>query len=170
MSKPRKEYIPVATSKTVYYEPQSQQEFEEMTELMNLGDMIHNKWVLGGTWYTMGLMDENDPETMMLFPNIVMDEALPALTRWGIARMDYLKEHKKFMAAQMGTIGLHKHCLEIEEQAEARKKSMMAAIRKDPANKVTEKDKAENPMAWAGKMNNFQARVHEVIYSDLIYA
>jgi len=58
--------------------------------------------------------------------------------------------------------------LEIQEQAEMRKRSMMAAIRKDPANRVSEKDKALDPMAWAGRMNNFQVRVHEVIYSDLI--
>ena len=165
-----KEYIPVATSETIYYEPQTQQEFEEMTELMKVGDMIFNKWVFSGMWYTMGLMDENDPTTMSLFPNIVMEESLKPLKRWGMARMDYLKEHNKFLAAQMGTIGLHKHCLEIEEQAEARKESMMAAFRKDPANKVTENDKALDPMAWVGRMNNFQARVHEIINNELIYA
>jgi len=67
-------------------------------------------------------------------------------------------------------IGLHKHCLEIEKQAEERKRSMMAAIRKDPKNRVTESDKTQNPMECVGRMNNFQAMVHEVIYTDLIYA
>jgi len=74
------------------------------------------------------------------------------------------------MAAGLGTVGLHKHCLEVQEQAEQRKRSMMTAIRKDPSNRVTENDKAKSPMEWVGRMNNFQARVHEVIYSDLIYA
>ena len=46
---------------------------------------------------------------------------------------------------------------------------MMLAIRKDPKNKVTEQDKAQDPMAWVGRMNNFQASVHEIIYADLIY-
>ena len=165
-----KEYIPVATSDTVYYEPQTQEEFEEMTEQMKVGDMIYSKWVFSGLWYTMGLNDETDPESMCLFPNIIMDEPLPSLTRWGLARYDYLKSERKFMAAGFGTIGLHKHCLEIEKQAEERKRSMMAAIRKDPANRVTERDKAESPMEWVGRMNMFQARVHEVIYADLIYA
>ena len=165
-----KEYIPVATDKTVYYEPATKEEMDSMMEQMNVGDMIHNKWVFSGLWYTMGLMDVNNPETKMLFPNIVMDEPLKPLTKWGMARMDYLKENNNFLAAQMGTIGLHKHCLEIEEQAGARKKSMMAAFRQDPANKATEKDKSEDPMAWVGRMNNYQARVHEIIYNDLIYA
>jgi hypothetical protein len=165
------EYIPVATANTVYYEPQTQQEMDEMTALMKVGDMIFSKWVFNGLWYTMGLNDKTDPESMCLFPNIIMDEEpLKPLTRWGMARMNYLKEHKKFVAAQFGTVGLHKHCAEIEEQAEERKRNMMAAIRKDPKNRVTERDKAANPMAWVGRMNNYQASVHEVIYAELIYA
>jgi len=169
------EYIPVATASTVYYKPQTQEEMEAMTAIMKLGDMLFNKWVFqasGGIWYTMGLMDENDPTTLCLFPNITLgeDENLPTLTRWGIARMHYLKEHKKFVAAQFGTIGLFKHCLEIQEQADERKRNMMAAIRKNPDNKVTEHDKAADPMAWVGRMNNFQSAVHETIYTDLIYS
>jgi len=169
------EYIPVATADTVYYKPETQQEMEQMTVTMKLGDMLFNKWVFqasGGIWYIMGLMDKNDPTTLCLFPNITLgeDENLPQLTRWGMARMNYLKEHQKFVAAQFGTIGLHKHCLEIQEQAEQRKHNMMAAIRKDPQNRVTERDKAADPMAWVGRMNNFQSAVHETIYADLIYS
>ena len=167
-----KEYIPVATSDTIYYEPLTEQEMEKTFEVMKIGDMIFNKWTFqasGGMWYTMGLMDKSRPDTKMLFPNILMDEPLKPLSRWGIARMNYLKEHNKFFIMQMGTVGLHKHCLEIEEQATQRKRSIMSVIRQDPANKVTECDKAADPMAWVGRMNNFQVRVHEVIYSDLIY-
>ena len=124
-----REYIPVATEKTVYYKPQTEQEMEQMTTIMDVGDMIFNKWVFqasGGMWYTMGLMDENDPTTLCLFPNITLceDADLPQITRWGMARMNYLKEHKKFVAAQFGTIGLFKHCLEIQEQAENHKRNI----------------------------------------------
>ena len=167
------EYIPVATKETVYYEPQIEQELNEMTEVMKVGDMIFNKWVFtasGGIWYTMGLMNKTDPNTKCLFPNILMGKPMKSLTRWGMARMNYMKENNKFLATQMGTVGLHQHCLEIQEQAEQRKRNMMAAIRQDPANKVTERDKAADPMAWVGRMNNFQARVHETIYNDLIFS
>ena len=164
-----KEYIPVATSSTVYYKPQTKQEFDELMAVVKVGDMVYSKWVFNGLWYTVGLNDKNDLTTICLFPNIVMDEHLPPLTRWGLARYDYLKSKRKFVAAQFGAVGLHKHCLEIQEQAEQRKQNMMAAIRKDPANKVTEQDKAENPIAWVGRMNNFQHMIHETIYEDLIY-
>jgi hypothetical protein len=84
--------------------------------------------------------------------------------------MEFLKEHQPLVAAEFGKAGLHKHCAEIEDQAEERKRNMMTAIRKNPANRVTERDKAADPMAWVGRMNNFQASVHEVIYAELIYA
>jgi hypothetical protein len=168
------EYIPVATKNTVYFEPKTEQEMEQMTALMKVGDMIFNKWVFrasGGMWYTLGLNDKNNPESKCLFPNIILSEKpLKSLSRWGLERMNYLKEHNKFVADQFGTVGLHKHCLEIEEQAEERKRNMMAAIRKNPANRVAECDKAQDPMAWVGRMNNFQARIHEVIYAELIYS
>jgi hypothetical protein len=99
-----------------------------------------------------------------------MNENLPPLTRWGIQRRNYLKEYNKPLATSLGVIGLHQHCLEIQEQAEQRKQDMMAAMRKDPANKVTEKDKAQDPMAWVGRMNNYQSAIHEIIYAELIYA
>ena len=101
---------------------------------------------------------------------VILGEDLPPLTRWGMARKNYLKEYNKPLANEFGVIGLHKHCLEIEKQAENRKRNMMATIRKDPKNKVTEHDKAQDPMAWVGRMNNFQHSVHEIIYADLIYS
>ena len=169
-----KEYIPVATSTTIYYKPKPKTEFDTFIETMKVGDMIFSKWVFqasGGIWYTMGLMDETDPNTKMLFPNILLgSELAKPLSRWGLARMDYLKEHNKFLATQMGTVGLHQHCLEIESQAKERKRNMMTAFRKDPANKVTEQDKAADPISWIQRMNNFQTRIHETIYNDLIYA
>ena len=167
-----REYIPKATADTAYYKPQTQEEMEQMTEQMKLGDMIYSKWVFNGLWYTMGLNDKNDSTTLCLFPNITLgeDEDLPPLTRWGLQRRDYLKENRKFFVDSLGIIGLHRHCLEVQEQAEERKRNMMNAIRKDPKNKVTESDKAQDPMAWVGRMNNYQHSIHETIYADLIYA
>ena len=88
----RKEYIPVATSDTIYYKPQTEVEFNALIVKMKVGDMIFSKWVFqasGGIWYTMGLMDKHNPETKMLFPNIVLGEELSKpLSRWGLARME----------------------------------------------------------------------------------
>jgi activator of HSP90 ATPase len=94
---------------------------------------------------------------------------MKSLTRWGYARMDFIKQDNGLLS-QFTDAELHQHCLEVEAQAEMRKRNMMAAIRKDPANKVTEKDKASDPMVWVQKMNAFQASVHEIIYNDLIFS
>jgi len=92
------------------------------------------------------------------------------LGNWGKKRMDYLREHNKSLIAQMTSDELLAHCLDIQEASESIWTNMMTTIRKDPANKVTEKDKAEDPIAWAGRMNNFKHQVHEIIYNDLIYS
>jgi len=166
-----KEYIPVATNSTVYFKPETQAEMDEMIPQMKLGDMAFLPWMFSnGMWYTMGLNVEKDSESLCLFPNIIMGEPLASLTRWGLARYDFLKSERKFMAAGLGVIGLHKHCLEIQTQAEQRKHEMMTAIRKDPANRVTERDKAQSPIEWIQRMNMFQAQIHEVINSDLIFS
>ena len=102
--------------------------------------------------------------------NTQTEKELEPLNNWGRKRKTYLLEHNKSLARQFSPIELHEHCLEIGKQAEERKHNMMLAIRKDPKNKVTEKDKAQDPMAWVGRMNNLQASVHEIIYADLIYS
>ena len=166
----REEYIPVATSATKYYEPQNEHEVEVLVDEMNIGDMLFKKWIGNGMWYTLGLLDKDDMSSLCLFPNITMNNAFKQLTHYGLARMKYLQTHNKFLAMQFGTLGLHKHCLEIEKQANTRKQNMMLAIRKDPNNKVTERDKSQDPIAWAGRMNNFKLAVNEIIYAELIYS
>ena len=86
------EYIPVATASTVYYKPETEQEVDEMTAIMKVGDMIFNKWVFNGLWYTLGLLDKNDPETTCLFPNIIISEEplKPFLQTHNLTDMDTL--------------------------------------------------------------------------------
>ena len=93
-----------------------------------------------------------------------------SLKKWGIQRMEYLQEYNKTLVAQMSAAELYEHCLETEDSANAMYENMMSAIRANPDNKVTEKDKANDQMAWVGRMNNFRSQIHEVIYCDLIYS
>ena len=43
-----KHYIPVPTSATIYYEPQTEEERDLLFDKMQVGDMIYNKWVFSG--------------------------------------------------------------------------------------------------------------------------
>ncbi|MCL2854439.1 MAG: hypothetical protein FWE21_02340 [Defluviitaleaceae bacterium] len=46
-----KEYIPVTTSETVYFKPQTKEEMETMTQQMKLGDMMFLPWMFSnGMW------------------------------------------------------------------------------------------------------------------------
>ena len=109
-----RECIPVVTNDTIYFKPETQVEMDEMIPQMKLGDMMFLPWVFSnGMWYTLGLNDEADLESTCLCPNIIMDEPLEPLTRWGMARYDFLKSERKFMATGLGAIGLQKHCLEV---------------------------------------------------------
>ena len=81
VGKMSKEYIPVATNNTIYFEPRTLEEMETMISMMKVGDMLFNKWAFRGMWYTMGLNDETDPTTKCLFPNIIMSDRPKSLRR-----------------------------------------------------------------------------------------
>lgn len=106
-----------------------------------------------------------------LIPDIGIpeDEAnLPPLTRWGRARMDYLKNHRPIIYTNMKLSGkLFLHCHETEKQAESRIEFMMAQmVQKYP---VSEDLKNINPLEWVGHMNMLKSQVEEVIRTELIY-
>ncbi|MCL2604139.1 MAG: TnpV protein [Defluviitaleaceae bacterium] len=106
-----------------------------------------------------------------LIPDIGIPETekkLPSLTKWGLMRKNFLKEHRRIIYTDLKMSGkLFLHCHEIEEQAKDRIESMMAQMVK--ANPVSEDLKNTDPMAWVGHMNALKAQVEEIIKTELIY-
>lgn len=87
---------------------------------------------------------------------------------WGQRRLRYLKQHRKVLYYNLLTSGkLNEHLADIDEQAE----DMFYRLIKQMAERegVTEQLKANNQMAWVGRMNNIQNRVIEIIYNEMIY-
>lgn len=87
---------------------------------------------------------------------------------WGMRHKRYLMENQRvtFNIMQMnGT--LWKHLADIDKQAE----DMFLRLVNDMAKSegVTEQLKAENQMAWVGRMNNIRNRAMEIVNSELIY-
>jgi hypothetical protein len=106
-----------------------------------------------------------------LIPDIEIpeDEAnLPSLTRWGLIRKNYLKNHSRIVYTDLKLAGkLFSHCLEIEEQAHERMEFMMKQlIEKNP---VSEDLKNADQLAWVAHMNSLKAQVEEIIKAELIY-
>lgn len=91
-----------------------------------------------------------------------------SLGRYGRERERYLKDEKPFLFYQLMTTGkLRRHLLDVDEQAYEMVDSLMAEMKKKEG--VTEKLKAEDMMAWVGKMENIRSRAEEIMRAELIY-
>ena len=63
---------------------------------------------------------------------------------------------------------LNSYLADMDKQAQERLLLLTKQIAEQ--ENVTEQLKADNAMLWVQKMNEFQSRVREVIYNEIIYA
>ena len=87
---------------------------------------------------------------------------------WAQRHLRYIKRHKKNLYFNLFVSGrLNEYLAEIEAQAD----DMFFRLVKEMAAQegVTEKLKAENPMAWIQRMNNIRERAMEIINQELIF-
>ena len=87
---------------------------------------------------------------------------------YGRMHLRYLKQDRPVLYIALVTSGsLWLYLEELNSQAQKRMErltSQMAA-----REGVTEALKAENPMAWVGKMENIRSRAEEIVLRELIY-
>ena len=105
-----------------------------------------------------------------LIPNLTLGE-MPAtpLTKYGRMRKKFLQEHRPILYNQLTLSGkLQQHLLETQETAQSRINQMVSEMAKNSG--VTETLKAQDEMAWVGRMNMLQMQAEETILNDLIYA
>ena len=100
----------------------------------------------------------------------LLDEILenPNIGKYGIMRLEYLKEHKKCLYESLIMKNeLYKHltAIELESQKRVEKLIKEYAIKEN----VNEKMKENNQMKWVGLMNNFKSQAEEIIKKELIY-
>ena len=105
---------------------------------------------------------------------LVPDLALPPqpegnLGKYGRARLNYLRNHKKLLHMHLLSQGtLWKHLLGIQQAAAERMELMTAQMAK--AQGVTEELKARDQMQWLGLMNNIRHSAEESVMRELIYS
>ena len=100
------------------------------------------------------------------------DLALPAEEQqpigiWGQRHLRHLKQNRRVLYANLLTSGkLNSYLADINRQAE----EMFSRLVKQMAERegVTEQLKAENQMAWVGRMNDIRSRATEIVNYDLI--
>ena len=103
------------------------------------------------------------------FPNITLPaEARKPIGVWGLKRKDYLMRHKRVQFNIMLMTGiLWTHLAEVDKQAS----DMFSQIAEQMkvSEGITEQLKEQNQMEWVARMNNIEARVREIVNTELIY-
>ena len=114
----------------------------------------------GGTYRTVG--DYRIPN--ITFPA----EANKSLGMWGLKRKDYLMKHKRVQFNIMLMNGtLWTHLAEVDEQASDMFSRLAEQMKVNEG--ITEQLKKQNQIEWVARMNNIEARVREIVNTELIY-
>ena len=99
-------------------------------------------------------------------PPLKRPPELEPLTKYGNLRLQYLEEHRPDLYNEYFREGeLYQHCLEVQNQAETRLRSMMKQFESHnpPPNRNID------GLAWASHMGMLKRSVEEIIYIELIY-
>lgn len=102
-------------------------------------------------------------------PNLVLEaEEKVILNKYGLLRLNYLKEHKKadYIIMFMNKT-LNKHLKEVQETAKARVDILIKKFAKQ--DNINEELKAKNQLEWVQMMNNCKNRAEEIVFSEIIY-
>ena len=88
--------------------------------------------------------------------------------KYGLLRLQYLKEHKKAeYSIMLLDCTLRKHIVDTDIQSKGRLKTLMKQILEK--NPIDENLKDTDPLKWTGLMNNYKNFAEEIIFQELIY-
>ena len=96
------------------------------------------------------------------------EEPVEPLTKYGLMRKKYLKEHRSGIYAGLMLEGkLKEHFLMIQKQANDRFDLLVAQMAREDG--VTKELKAVDQMKWIRMMNNIRVRAEEMVLSEIVY-
>ena len=102
-------------------------------------------------------------------PNLVLAEQKKIqLNKYGLLRLDYLKNHKKAEYAILFMDNkLTDHLEEVQELATKRVEEIIKSLKEQ--SDLTEEMKNTDQLYWVGMMNNFKNQAEEIVLKELIY-
>lgn len=103
-------------------------------------------------------------------PNLVLKETdNKPLNKYGLLKLDYLKNNKKALYQQLLlTNELNNFLFSVgNEEQEMVDRLMKDYIKKD--SRLSEKEKQNDQMSWVGLMNNYKSCAEEIVLQELIY-
>lgn len=100
-------------------------------------------------------------------PDIEVDPGYP-LGKYGMARMQYLQEHRPGLYTRLLLSGkLNDDLHQADVQAQHLLETMIPQMAKEAG--VTEQMKMTDQLRWVGLMNAIKAQVEEIIWNSIIY-
>ena len=102
-------------------------------------------------------------------PNLKLEqEEKVQLNKYGLLRLDYLKEHKKVdLSIMFMNRTLNKHLKEVQELAQARVNELVEQLK--AKSDLTEDMKNTDMLYWVGTMNAIKNQAEEIVLKELIY-
>ena len=102
-------------------------------------------------------------------PNFKLEqEEKVQLNKYGLLRLDYLKEHKKVeLSIMFMNMTLNKHLKEVQELAQARVNELVEQLK--ATSGLTEDMKNTDMLYWVGTMNAIKNQSEEIVLKELIY-
>lgn len=112
-----------------------------------------------------GLSYVEEPESGIFYPNIVMEESEQNLSKWGMMRLNYIKDHKVVLWSELTmTMELHQHCLAVQEEALEMHQQLLEDRMKPYRYLQT-----EDYFDYLQTLNNMINQVDEIVANELIY-
>ena len=101
-------------------------------------------------------------------PNLVPPNPIPPeLNRWGRLRLNYLREYRRILYTQLLTTGkLAQHLLETQTEMTALHENLVRQMIQ--AQHLTEQMKAEDPLSWTQRMNQFRSTADELVMQEIL--
>ena len=103
-------------------------------------------------------------------PNLTLnDNKKETINKYGMLRLDYLKQHKKALyTTLLMNNELTNHLVSVSKDSENLLNNLMESYKKTD-EKLSEKSKEKNQLEWVNLMNNYKNKAEEIILNELIY-
>ena len=103
-------------------------------------------------------------------PNLTLkDNTKGTINKYGMLRLDYLKQHKKALyTTLLMKDELTNHLISVSKDAETLLNNLIESYKKSD-EKLSEKSKETNQLEWVKLINNYKNATEEIILNELIY-
>ena len=103
-----------------------------------------------------------------LLPNLLPGTEEHTVGPWGLRHLHWLRRNKRVTYTNLPTSGkLPSYLAEIDRQAQEMFSLLVEQYA--TAEGILERLKADDQLAWVGRMNNIRDRVEEIVLSELVH-